>query len=330
MKTALIYDEVSPAGVGSWVEVEYESPETIEALLAAIEAHCRQAVAIPFGPSLLDDLAREAPDLVFNIAEGREGPWRESVVPVLLDHLGIPYTGSGGVALGISLDKALTKRLAVSLGVPTPSFRLFASGDEARLHAGELDYPVLLKPNFGGSSVGVGAGSIVQWPACLPERVQEQVDAFAQPCLAERYVPGVDVTVGLLGNRRVRVFPPARIETARGMYSEAVKQRHDRRVVCPCELPRGLADRLAEWSLEVYRTIGARDFARVDFMLDEQGRAHFLEINPLPGLSPFYGVYPVLAQEAGYGHRELIGAIMKLALERCSSVENRTHGQLAR
>ena len=330
MKTALIYDEVSPGGVGAWVEAEYESPATIEALLTAIGAHCDQAVPIPLRRSLAADLEREAPDLAFNIAEGREGPWRESVVPVVLDHLGIPYTGSDGVALGLSLNKALTKRLAASAGVPTLSFRLFTSAEEARARRRELDYPVLLKPNFGGSSAGIGPESVVRGPEQLAERVAQLVSAFGQPCLAERYVRGVDVTVGLLGNGEVRVLPPGRIETAEGMYSSAAKRRHDRRVVCPCPLPPGLGERLADWSLRVYDVIGARDFARVDYMLDERGQAHFLEINPLPGLSPFYGVFPELAEAAGCDHAELIGAIMRLAIERSVSRRSPTHESMAR
>ena len=330
MRTALIYDEVSPGGCGSWVEAEYESPGTIDALLAAIGAHCDRAVPIPLRRSLAADLEREAPDLAFNIAEGREGAGRESVVPAVLDHLGIPYTGSDAVALGLSLNKALTKRLAASVGVPTPPFRLLGSAEDARAGRDELEYPVLLKPNLGGSSAGIGPGSIVRGPADLPARVERMLAAFDQPCLAEGYVSGVDVTVGLLGNGDVQVLPPGRVETADGMYSSAAKQRHDRRIVCPCALPDGLRERLADWSLRVYDVIGARDFARVDYMLDERGQVHFLEINPLPGLSPFYGVFPELAGAAGYDHAGLIGAIMDLAIERNASPRSPTHESMAR
>jgi D-alanine-D-alanine ligase len=138
------------------------------------------------------------------------------------------------------------------------------------------------------------------------------------------------VTVGLLGNADVQALPIGRVETVGGMYSAAAKQRHDRRIVCPCALPDGLHERLTDWSLRVYDVIGARDFARVDYMLDERGRAHFLEINPLPGLSPYYGVYPELAEAAGYDHAGLIGAIMDLAIERNASQRSPTHEPMAR
>ncbi len=271
---------------------------------------------MPFGPRLVEDLKSFRPDLAFNIAEGREGPQRESIVPAVLDYLAIPYTGSDGVSLGVSLNKAMTKRLALKAGVPTPPFRLFESGEQARAAAAELDYPVLAKPNLGGSSAGIEAASVLHGPEGLAELVEELVTAYRQPCLVEGYVRGTDVTVGLLGNERVQALPVGEVRTAQGMYSGEAKRRHDREVVCPCELPDGLAGQLADWSLRIWRAIGARDFGRVDFMLDEAGRAWFLEINPLPGLSPYYGVFPVLAEAAGYDHTALIGEIMRLAIQR--------------
>jgi D-alanine--D-alanine ligase len=329
MKTALIYDEKSPDGQGPWVEAEYESPETVRALLEAIGAHCQEAVGVPFGPRLLEDLRELRPDLAFNIAEGREGPQRESIVPAMLDYLGIPYTGSDGVTLGVSLNKAMTKRLALRVGVPTPPFWLFESGEQAREAADGLDYPLLAKPNYGGSSVGIGAASVVCEPEGLAGLVDQMVRTYRQPCLVEGYVRGADVTVGLLGNGRVQVLPAGAIRTAQGMYSAEVKRHHDREVVCPCELPDGLEEQLADWSLRIYRVLGARDFARVDYMLDEGERPHFLEINPLPGLSPCYGVFPVLAEAAGCSHTTLIGEIMRLAIQRNHDSRSPTDVRLA-
>lgn len=311
MRAALIYDETSPGG--GWVEAEYESPETIQALLGAMAAHCEEAVPVPFGPSLVDDLLRVSPDLAFSIAEGREGPSRETVVPAVLEHLGIPYTGSDGVCLGISLNKALTKQLAAGIGIPTPDYRLCRSEGDAQEAARDLRFPVLAKPNFGGSSAGITHDSIVDEPSRLPDVVAEQIAVFRQPSLVEEFVRGVDVTVGLLGNAEVEAFPAAVIEAPGGLYSAEAKEKHEKRIVCPCELPAGLEDRLAGQARAVYELIGARDFARVDFMMDGDGRAYFLEINPLPGLSPHYGVFPVLAGAAGYSHTDLIGTIMELA-----------------
>ena len=333
LKTALIYDEVTakgdPKGERPWVEAEYETPETIGALLAAISEHSDEAVPLPLRPTLVEDLGREAPDLVFNIAEGRGGASRESIVPIMLDHLGIPYTGSDGVALGISLNKALTKRLAAGAGVHTPSSAVFESGSQAAGRLAELEFPVLVKPNYGGSSVGIGPESIVRDPQDLPAVVDHHTAAFEQPCLVEHYVRGTDVAVGLLGNGHVEVFPPAKVIARGGMYSAEVKERHERQVLCPCKLPPGLREQLTDWSRAVCELIGVRDFARVDYIVDREGRAHFLEVNPLPGLSPYYGVYPVQASAAGYGHADLIGAIMQHALSRGRDVRSLTYEPVA-
>jgi D-alanine-D-alanine ligase len=248
----------------------------------------------------------------------------------VLDHLGIPYTGSDGVSLGISLNKAVTKHLARSAGIPTPEFRLFATGDEAAAAWDELTPPLLAKPNLGGSSAGITADSIVHDRESLFHVVDEQTRLYGHPSLVERYVAGVDVTVGLLGNGEVEAFPVGLIETEEGLYSADAKQRHEKRVTCPCELPHGLADALAEWSVRIYELIGARDFGRVDYMMDERGDVWFLEINPLPGLSPYYGVYPVLAEAAGYGHAQLIGKIMETAIGRHRASGDRLYVRLAR
>ena len=81
--------------------------------------------------------------------------------------------------------------------------------------------------------------------------------------------------------------------------------------------------------MDVFRAVGARDFGRADFLLDDEGGLWFLEINPLPGLSPFYGVLPVLAEAAGYAHEELIGRIMAMALEGSRAKERAIHERLA-
>jgi D-alanine-D-alanine ligase len=188
----------------------------------------------------------------------------------------------------------------------------------------------LVKPNYGGSSVGIGPESIVEDSAELAGVVAEELARYRQPCLIEGFVRGVDVTVGLLGNGEVEAFPPGYIIAAGGLYSATVKQTHQREIVCPCRLPAGLKEQLAEWSRAIYGLIGCRDFARVDYMVDDKGRPYFLEINPLPGLSPYYGIYPVLGEAAGYDHTALIGRIMELALARPRYTRSLTHERMAR
>ena len=316
MKIALIYDKPDPNTPDSWVEAEYETSQTIDALRSALQAHCDEVVTIEYGPDFVAELQRHMPDLAFNIAEGRSGSCRESIVPIILDHWHVPYTGSDGVALGISLNKAVTKILAAHGGIRTPQFHLFRSGNEVHQCIEALEFPVLIKPNLGGSSVGIGPESIIYEAEDLACSVDECAVLYDQPCLVEQYIEGRDVTVGLLGNEQLETLPIGMIDTAEGMYSARAKSHHERQITCPCALPEQLANELKDWSVKIFHFIGASDFARVDYMLDKHQEPYFLEINPLPGLSPYYGVMPVLAKAAGYDHTELIGEIVHAALER--------------
>ncbi len=306
MKIALIYDKIASRGKKSWVDAEYETPETIDALLKAIQAHSDEAISIAFGPDLVDQLMDQDPDLVFNIAEGHSGPCRESIVPSILEYLNIPHAGSDGVTLGISLNKALTKRLATAVGVRTPRFCLFKSSLEVAKLGKELDFPLLLKPNFGGSRIGIEPACVVHDWKGLSTSISDYILRYDQPCLAEEHIEGTDVTIGLLGNSPVEVLPAGKIITQKGK----------RKVVWPFSLPCSLKRELRNSSLKIYELIGAKDLSRLDYILDKKGQLYFLEINPLPGLSPYYGIMPVLAQAAGYEYEELIGRIIKVALER--------------
>lgn len=306
MKTALIYDKIASGGKESWVNAEYETPETIDVLLEAIQAHSDEAVSIAFGPELVDQLIDQDPDLVFNIAEGHSGPCRESIVPLILEYLSILYTGSDGVTLGVSLNKALTKRLARSMGIRTPRFYLFKSSQEVAKLGKELDFPLLLKPNFGGSRIGIEPACVVYDWKSLSKSISDYIIRYGQPCLAEEHIEGTDVTIGLLGNSPVEVLPAGKIITQKGK----------RKVVCPFPLSHSLERELRSSSLKIYELIGARDLSRLDYILDKKGQLYFLEINPLPGLSPYYGIMPVLAAAAGYEYEELIGRIIEVALER--------------
>ena len=111
------------------------------------------------------------PDLIFNTAEGRRGRFREAFFPALFDELGMPYTGSDAYALALTLDKQLTKLVLAQHGVPTPRWQYLE--DPAQLQVNALRYPVIVKPNFEGSSKGITQDSVVEDPVRLHEVVRE-------------------------------------------------------------------------------------------------------------------------------------------------------------
>jgi D-alanine-D-alanine ligase len=318
MRVALAYDgPLDPADGGMGPDdlgAEYEDPSAIDSLLDAIGQAGHTPARLPVGVDFPVRARGLSPDLVFNVAEGIRGPMRESIVPAWLDHLRIPFTGSDGLTLAVTLDKALTKRLVAAEGVRTPACRLVSS--LADLDGLDLDGPVFVKPNAEGSSMGIRARSKVSDLAELPARVEWVLRTYEQRCLVEQFVPGREFCVGILGNEDLHVLPIAEVRTGRDFYSYESKSRHDRQIVCPADVPDATAAELIDAAVKVYRAVRCRDLARLDFKLDAEGRASFIEVNPLPGLASAYSIFPIQARAGRTEYTELIATIIRLAARR--------------
>ena len=325
MKIAVAYDRLGtwpqeatqPADLGA----EYEDERTIEALLGAIRTHGHEALGVILGPNFAREIYEAKCDLVFNIAEGARGSARESLVPALLEQMGIAYTGSDGLALAVSLDKGLTKKLVQSQGIWTPDFRTVRS--EAELADLGLEYPLFVKPNAEGSSMGIGAGSRVDNLSELSERVGAVLSGYRQDCLVEVYAPGREFCVGLLGTGEPKVLPIVEVRTETEFYTQKEKSQHHKELVCPADVDEAIAEEMLEMARRVFALLRCRDLARVDFRLDREGGPTFLEINPLPGLSPYYSIYPRQAAKAGIGYEALIGRIVEAGASRRDQQEER-------
>src|SRR5436189_5910185 len=138
-------------------EAEFDSAETVEGIAAALAAAGHEVEKIEVsGPAshLVSRLEASDPDLIFNTAEGRRGRAREAFYPALFEELGFPYTGSDAYALPLTLDKWLTKLVLATHGVDSPRGRLVTPGDLTRVTDSGigLSFPVLVKPNYEGSS----------------------------------------------------------------------------------------------------------------------------------------------------------------------------------
>jgi D-alanine-D-alanine ligase len=181
--------------------------------------------------------------------------------------------------------------------------------------------PAIVKPLHEGSSIGIGADSIVADERRLRERAREVIGRYGQPVLCEEYVAGREITVGLLGSP-VRVLPPMEVvflgDERLPLYSFDVKKRFEElvRYEVPARLTDGELAALERDSLVVFATLGCRDVARIDFRLATDGTPVFLECNPLPGLAPGVGDLTFIAEAAGISFEELIGEILDCALRR--------------
>ncbi len=328
MKIGLTYDIKSEVATGGNLPEdafeEYDSPETVNAIAAALGAYGHEVVKLGGGRTFLKNILAERVDFVFNIAEGLGNfRSREAQVPSVLEMLGIPYAGSDPLTLAVSLEKPLTKEVVAQAGVTTPRARVINSLAEMdRLDWSSFPFPVFAKPAHEGSSKGIRRASRVETPAELWALVQAQMTTYAQPLLVEEFIPGEEVTVGVVGNAPpqvvgiMRVVPKTREPYF--VYSLEVK-RNWRELVsyeCPAKLPEATLARIHQAAFKVYEKLGVRDFARIDFRIAPDGTPYFLEINPLPGLNPQSGDIVLMAGMMGWSYEKLIGAILNSALRR--------------
>ena len=321
MRVGFVYN-VRSAGAGEHAgdgEAEFDAPETIEAIREAIAATGHDVVGLEADRTLPAALAAAGVDVVFNIAEGAGSRSRESQVPALLDLLGIPYTGSDAVTLGVTLDKSLAKAVVSAAGLATPLGIVLNTGDEPLPDGFRL--PAVVKPLHEGSSKGIAADSVVADEDRLRERARAVIGRYGQPVLCEEYMAGREITVGLLGSP-VRVLPPMEViflgDEERPLYSFDVKRRFEElvRYEVPARLEDAELAALERDSLAAFAALGCRDVSRFDFRLADDGTPTFLECNPLPGLAPGVGDITFIAEAAGISFEALIGEILECALRR--------------
>ncbi|HHS12552.1 MAG TPA: D-alanine--D-alanine ligase [bacterium] len=273
------------------------------------------------------------PDLVFNIAERLTGPNRESHIPTLCEMLGIPYTGSDPLTLGICLVKSRAKEILSYYGVPNPAFWVVDSPEE--LPDG-IPLPVIVKPLFEGSSKGIRDNSVILSGEDLTVRVREIIGEYRQPVIIERFLTGREFTVGVLGNwPRLDVLPIVEIDHSRlpagssPIYSWEAKWVWDvpekplQIFRCPAPIDAALQASIEDVAIRAWRVLRIRDWARIDVRLDEKGQPHILEVNPLPGILPREeenSCLPKAARIAGYSYSDLIHRVVNAALERIDYV----------
>jgi D-alanine-D-alanine ligase len=319
-------------------EAEFDTRETVDALAAAIErlGHRVERIEVS-GPASRTVARLEAygPDLIFNTAEGRRGRFREAFFPALFDELGMPYTGSDAYALSLTLDKQLTKLVLAQHGVPTPRWQ-YVEDVRGLQKLDALRCPVIVKPNFEGSSKGITQDSVVEDPLRLQGVVQAALARWPAGVLVEEFVTGRDVTVpfleaasperrGVLQPVEYAIAPEATAGRRHAIYDYDLKTRLDAHVSvrAPAALPGPLAERLRALAETVYRVLQIRDLGRIDFRIGEDGTPHFLEVNALPSLERGAGIYAAAALE-GLHADAVLNAVIRSAMARWGLSDQRS------
>jgi D-alanine-D-alanine ligase len=255
-----------------------------------------------------------AADLVFIALHGGDG--ENGVLQAVLDLARIPYTGSGVLASAVSMDKSLSKRIFRDLGIPTPDWvELEAPADlaafwKALIGAEEIErlggFPLIVKPNDQGSSVGI---SVARAPADLIPAIEE-ARRYSRLILVESFIEGREVTVAVLDDR---AFPVVEITPEGGWYDYKHKYTSGAsRYEVPARLSPAETERLLALARASYKALRCSGIARVDFRLADDGTPYCLEVNTVPGMTET-SLVPKAAGAAGLSYRDLVRAIVESA-----------------
>jgi D-alanine-D-alanine ligase len=311
-------------------EAEFDSVETVDDIADGLRAGGHEVEKIEVaGPAshLAARIESYGPDLIFNTAEGRRGRTREAFYPALFEELGFPYTGSDAYAMTVTLDKWMTKLVLGAQGLDTPRARLIVADDIQRgrdLGGLGLAFPVIVKPNYEGSSKGIGDEAVARDARALADLLPRTLRKYHAGVIVEEFVPGVDVTVPFLegvGDEGVLmpvdyvIDPPARSRF--NIYDYRLKSTDAGRVSvrCPPDLQRDVVARLRALTRQAIRLLGVRDLGRIDFRLGDDGRIYLLEVNALPSLGKGSSIFAAAARE-GLDYQSVLSTVVASAARR--------------
>ena len=248
-------------------------------------------------------------DLVFNALHGGDG--ENGSIQSFMDLHRIQYTGSGAKACKIAMDKNITKLIAKSVGIPTPNWVLLKRNVDDGMQLQEnnspkFPYPYIVKPSDEGSTFGL---TIVREESELGDAISLAAE-FGDEILIEEFIPGKEITVGILDNKPL---PIIEIKPSHNLYDYDCKYTEGMSdYIVPAELSDSIERSLLEDALKIYKTIGCRHYARVDFRINDEGKHYLLEINTLPGMTST-SLLPKAAIAAGLEFPDLIDKIIKIA-----------------
>jgi D-alanine-D-alanine ligase len=325
MKIGFTYDLKSDHSVAKDlpddVLAELDREETILEIEQAIESGGYKVVRIGHVRNLLERVRGELNvDIIFNICEGLRTRNRESEVPIILDIFKLPYVGSDGLTMGLTLDKAMAKKAFVADRVPTPKYFVASPKD---INIGSMKFPLIVKPKHEGSSKGISQDSVVRNEKELKAQVSEIAALYKQDALVEEFISGTEFTVLVIGNKTPVAFEPVQIgvcgnvELGDIVYTSRHVTTDEIVYICPAKISKKLKEKIMRIAVLAYKSVDCRDFGRVDFRVDKKGNPYVLEINPLPSLSTD-DVFPLIAKAHKSTYNEFILKIIDAALGRCN------------
>ncbi len=272
---------------------------------------------------IIEKIKLSEPDLIFNLAEGSVGESREAFYPSLFENLGIPYTGSSSSLLFLNLDKHLTKELLKSYGVRVP--KGFLVKNSLYPIKNNLSYPVIIKPNYEGSSKGITQDSIAVDQEDCHKKVNELIKKYPSGVIVEEFIEGreltvpmlesyPDITLGIVEN----TFDTEKLNYKYNIYDYSVKRGEYKNFVkssIPTNLSKDLEEKIIKESKSIFKLMNYNDWARADIRLSKDNIPYFIEVNPLPSLHPNASLM-LGAKNIGLEYKDVINHIIQSASNR--------------
>ena len=279
-------------------EISLRSGNAVLAALinAGVDAH-----GIDVDEHIFNRLQDEKFKHAFIALHGRGG--EDGCIQGGLEMIGLPYTGSGVMASSICMDKIMTKKIWLTMGIPTPRFSEIHDSTKFKDVANHLGVPFIVKPSCEGSSLGIAkiTSEAEFVAACL------KAHAFSGELMAEEWVEGSEYTVSVLDDE---ALPVIQLQTPHDFYDfEAKYKSNDTQYLLPCGLEEMAEIQLQVQALQAFRATNATSWGRVDMMLDDQGKSWFLEVNTVPGMTD-HSLVPMAAKHIGVDFQQLVLRIL--------------------
>ncbi|KKP69763.1 hypothetical protein A2X44_04800 [candidate division CPR3 bacterium GWF2_35_18] len=308
-------------------EAEFDTPETIELVNKELQGlgHTVKLIDVKKDVTeIIRDLKEFSPDIIFNTAEGQNGRFREAFCPALFDNLEIPFAGSDAYTCTVTLDKSVTKLMLHKNGIRTPNWIFVQKMKD--IEKFPLRFPVIIKPNFEGSSRGISLKNIHENLTEMKDHLEKFLQQFPEGIIIEEFVDGVDLTVPYLQ----AAFPethgvlPACLYTFEQheqgnykIYDFKLKQYLSSQVIVNIaeDLSPEIIKEIQKTSLKTYEILNVKDIGRIDYRLSKDGKLYFIEINALPCLQEGASIY-ISASSYGLSVKDVIQKILESAQKR--------------
>lgn len=324
MNVVVLHTAEAAAGAGDAV---------LGQIAAALDVRGHRATLQPIAADVeaaISGLRAAKPDLVFNLAESFAGKSSlESNVAALLNLMDLRYTGSSPAGLVVAGDKTLTKKVLTFHGILTPEFATVYRG--AVDWAGNISFPLIVKPPQEDASLGITSGSVVRDLKELFEKIAELQSRFQQPALVEQFIDGREFYVGVVGNVNAIALPvmeldftgfPAaqpRVATWQAKWGEdgagSGPEFAATRSLFPAQLDADLASRMQRAAIDAFQALRLRDYARIDLRVTDSGEIYVIEVNPNCYLER-ESEFARAAARSGMDYDALIARITDLAMAR--------------